>query len=483
MLNYPLGSTKPLVDLIQSKYSCCGVEKAAEWFALDWHSRRGNWSSDDIPYSCCSNALLIPCIHLNLKKHTYYVKYNSSSPTIWTSGCVIKSTMDEADFKVEATRRACSSPKLYGIQASGSEKQLQHPEHCQQVSQKKEMLQKMQTNSALECRSLVHQAAFTGPFVSPLMSKMDDSNADYLTKYREFIESLLKTTDLDYPLPVNVAKYNIAEFEITGEILNWCLTYLNERNCPNSLAAPLCCKVLEEIHQVAKEDPESCGYRTREDDFQPLKLMQRTIKKLVDVCIYYSDNAKLSTLLPPPSSTLLDPPVSLCGVKNSRRKMEDRHVAIQDLHALFNIKDCGSASYYAIFDGHNGVDAAAYSSCHVHQYLVESPHYPHNPELALKEAFQKTDDRFVDKSNKENLDSGTTALAALIRPNESMLYVAWLGDSQAVLVSQGKAYQLVKPHRPDQPDERTENYEFGRNCIIPGNVEGQWSPCSLESDR
>uniref|UniRef100_A0A146M246 Protein phosphatase 1E n=1 Tax=Lygus hesperus TaxID=30085 RepID=A0A146M246_LYGHE len=317
------------------------------------------------------------------------------------------------------------------------------------------------------------------------MSKMDDSNADYLTKYREFIESLLKTTDLDYPLPVSVAKYNIAEFEITGEVLNWCLTYLNERNCPNSLAAPLCCKVLEEIQQVAKEDPESCGYRTREDDFQPLKLMQKTIKKLVDVCIYYSDNAKLSTLLPPPSSTLLDPPVSVCGVKNSRRKMEDRHVAIQDLHALFNIKDCGSASYYGIFDGHNGVDAAAYSSCHVHQYLVESPHYPHKPELALKEAFQKTDDRFVDKSNKEHLDSGTTALAVLIRPNESMLYVAWLGDSQAVLVSQGKAYQLVKPHRPDQPEERQRITDMGGTVLNHGTwrVNGHLAVSRAIGDR
>ncbi|CAB0015904.1 unnamed protein product [Nesidiocoris tenuis] len=63
--------------------------------------------------------------------------------------------------------------------------------------------------------------------------------------------------------------------------------------------------------------------------------------------------------------------------------------------------DYGTASYYGVFDGHNGVDAAAYSSCHVHQYLVESPHYPHDPERALKDAFKKTDDRFIDKCNKE----------------------------------------------------------------------------------
>lgn len=31
-----------------------------------------------------------------------------------------------------------------------------------------------------------------------------------------------------------------------------------------------------------------------------------------------------------------------------------------------------------------------------------------------------------------------------------MLYVAWLGDSQVMLVRRGQAVELMKPHKPDR---------------------------------
>lgn len=61
----------------------------------------------------------------------------------------------------------------------------------------------------------------------------------------------------------------------------------------------------------------------------------------------------------------------------------------------------GPASYYAVFDGHNGIDAAIYSVSHLHQYLAENPHYPKNPLLALKEACQSTDELFTLKADRE----------------------------------------------------------------------------------
>lgn len=50
----------------------------------------------------------------------------------------------------------------------------------------------------------------------------------------------------------------------------------------------------------------------------------------------------------------------------------------------------------------------------------------------------------------QNLRSGTTAVCALLRPTEQMLYVAWLGDSQALLVRNGEGVQVVNPHKPDR---------------------------------
>lgn len=45
--------------------------------------------------------------------------------------------------------------------------------------------------------------------------------------------------------------------------------------------------------------------------------------------------------------------------------------------------------------------------------------------------------------------AGTTALVALYRPVEQRLYVGWVGDSKALLVSQNRVLQIVKPHKPD----------------------------------
>lgn len=39
-------------------------------------------------------------------------------------------------------------------------------------------------------------------------------------------------------------------------------------------------------------------------------------------------------------------------------------------------------------------------------------------------------------------------MIAFIRGEE--LYIGWLGDSQAVLVREGKALRLVEPHKPER---------------------------------
>lgn len=48
----------------------------------------------------------------------------------------------------------------------------------------------------------------------------------------------------------------------------------------------------------------------------------------------------------------------------------------------------------------------------------------------------------------QHLRSGTTGVAAFIHGNE--LTVAWLGDSQAVLVRKGEVVTLMDPHKPDR---------------------------------
>lgn len=66
-----------------------------------------------------------------------------------------------------------------------------------------------------------------------------------------------------------------------------------------------------------------------------------------------------------------------------------------------NPQDDTIANYYAVFDGHGGQDAAAYCATHLHQYLVESVHYPTDPEAALRDAFLTTDQQFITKSSTQ----------------------------------------------------------------------------------
>jgi hypothetical protein len=67
--------------------------------------------------------------------------------------------------------------------------------------------------------------------------------------------------------------------------------------------------------------------------YQPLKLMKVVTAKVIEVCLRYRDNGKLATLPEP----FPGPPISSCAIKNTRRRMEDRHVIIEDFHTVFDI--------------------------------------------------------------------------------------------------------------------------------------------------
>ncbi|KAK9707693.1 Protein phosphatase 2C [Popillia japonica] len=209
--------------------------------------------------------------------------------------------------------------------------------------------------------------------------------------------------------------------------------------CPENLIAPLIKIVIDEIRKACKKHPVACGFNTSDEAYEPLKLMQCVMAKTNEVCLRYLDNSMLCSLPSP------GPPyniVSVYALKNLRRKMEDRHVVIHDLNTMFNIQQASPSSYYAVFDGHAGHDAAAYSSAHLHQFLAESKYFINNPEQALIDAFCKTDALFIDKCRVEKLSSGTTAVCALLRPKEKTLYIAWAGDSQALLVNQDEKNRI-----------------------------------------
>lgn len=122
-------------------------------------------------------------------------------------------------------------------------------------------------------------------------------------------------------------------------------------------------------------------------------------------------------------------------------------------------------SYYAVFDGHAGVDAATYAAAHLHHNLVSSQAFRDGDIVdALKIAFNVTDADFLERSALTNLKSGCTAICCLKQGGER-LFFAWAGDSQAILVRDGRPMDLTPPHKPDLEQERQRIEEMGGKVI------------------
>lgn len=70
----------------------------------------------------------------------------------------------------------------------------------------------------------------------------------------------------------------------------------------------------------------------------------------------------------------------------------------------FHWQDQEEQAYFAVFDGHGGVDAAIYASIHLHVNMVHQEMFQHDPAEALCRAFRVTDERFVQKAAREVIE-------------------------------------------------------------------------------
>ena len=149
------------------------------------------------------------------------------------------------------------------------------------------------------------------------------------------------------------------------------INFLNDRNCPSKLLAHLVSLILWEVKFcLSKEDPDKELNRDRGKfipaftrlilhltfihlqylnlkfcnvdfipGFEPVKLMQLVTSKINHICSEYLNNQKFDNLCTELSfcnKTLH--PVSVHAIRNGRRKMEDRHVVIQDLNTICSLR-------------------------------------------------------------------------------------------------------------------------------------------------
>ncbi|ETE62485.1 Protein phosphatase 1F, partial [Ophiophagus hannah] len=178
-------------------------------------------------------------------------------------------------------------------------------------------------------------------------------------------------------------------------------------------------------------------------------LQRHFFNKLLEICREWQK--ELPALKP--SKRYLQ--ISIHATRNTRRKMEDRHVSLPEFNQLF------------------GLEAANYAAPHLHVNVAHHEKLLENPAEALRDSFQKTDEMFLLRARREKLRSGTTGVSCFLVDDK--LHVAWLGDSQVMLVQQGKVITLMEPHKPERELTGMEDYVLLAcdgffDAIQPGEV-------------
>uniref|UniRef100_A0A8C9ZJ46 Protein phosphatase, Mg2+/Mn2+ dependent, 1E n=1 Tax=Sander lucioperca TaxID=283035 RepID=A0A8C9ZJ46_SANLU len=251
------------------------------------------------------------------------------------------------------------------------------------------------------------------------------------------------------PPPMRPLSDLVTEDEVEGECLDLCLQR-GRKPSPSLLSASSCrLKITSPVTLLASIVRLLKSYSQAE--------LWRTEMLLFEMCCLWLKELPFRRRPQPYYET------SIHAIKNMRRKMEDKHVIIPDFNSLFNIQDQEEQAYFAVFDGHGGVDAAVYAANHLHVNLVHQESFNQDPIEALCKAFKVTDEGFVKKAAREHLRCGTTGVVTFLRGRT--LYVAWLGDSQVILVRKGQVVELMKPHKPDREDEKLRIEALG-GCVI-----------------
>lgn len=104
--------------------------------------------------------------------------------------------------------------------------------------------------------------------------------------------------------------------------------------------------------------------------------------------------------------------------------------------------------YFAVYDGHCGAQAASHLQQTLHASIYNHPLYHTDINAAVTDVCVSTDRHFLAHSREKMQYSGSTALGALIRGNE--LVVFNIGDCHAVVCCDGNALNMSIPHKPDR---------------------------------
>jgi serine/threonine protein phosphatase PrpC len=142
--------------------------------------------------------------------------------------------------------------------------------------------------------------------------------------------------------------------------------------------------------------------------------------------------------------------------------MEDAHAVINDAKTHEDLASFAlpykNVSFWGVFDGHGGVDAAQMVEKHLHKNIFSQEELKGADVLkAINVGFEKTDATIVEASNKNGWMNGSTAVIGLLLDHN--MYIANVGDSEAILVSENADGSLgvencTTPHKASELTKR-----------------------------
>ena len=151
--------------------------------------------------------------------------------------------------------------------------------------------------------------------------------------------------------------------------------------------------------------------------------------------------------------------------QNKRPYQEDRFTHEYMQH--------NGGEFFGVYDGHGGDKVSSYLQSSVHTYYAQCLGNQLTQQQAFECAFLKTENYAL-----KNFDDGSTAVVAII-DKDNQLHCAWVGDSRAVLESNGTVGFATSDHKPERADEHARIKRAG------GDIEfyGVWRVNGLAVSR
>jgi len=217
-------------------------------------------------------------------------------------------------------------------------------------------------------------------------------------------------------------------------------------------------------------------------------LNEVTKNETIDIQIAVSENCSKEEISSLSESTNEQeyPKSGFESVQGRRISMEDAHVCIDDLQKEFKeLKLPYKCSYYGVYDGHGGVEAAIMCEKHLHKNILSDPAFSTGDiETAFKRGFKETDKVVLEEAANKMWRSGSTVVITIVVENR--IYIANVGDSEAVLAKRNEskydAILLSKKQKPSDDNEKERIKKAGGHVVF-GRVMGSLAVSRAIGDK